>query len=206
MRTRVKICGITRLEDALEAARLGADAIGFVFYPDSPRNIAIEQASRIRFALPPFLSVVALFVDPEMERVREVMTAVRPDALQFHGHETPQQCRSYGMPYIKAIRMEDGVDVLAEARRYHDAQGLLLDTYVRDKAGGTGQRFDWTHVPADLPRPVILAGGLAADNVAQAVGLVKPWALDVSGGVESSAGIKDAAKMAAFIDKARGRR
>lgn len=206
MRTRVKICGITRLEDALEAARLGADAIGFVFYPDSPRNIAIEQASRIRFALPPFVSVVALFVDPEMERVREVMTAVRPDALQFHGHETPQQCRSYGMPYIKAIRMENGVDVLAEARRYHDAQGLLLDTYVRDKAGGTGQRFDWTLVPADIPRPVILAGGLATDNVAQAVALVKPWALDVSGGVESGAGIKDAAKMAAFIDKARGRR
>jgi len=206
MRTRVKICGITRLEDALEAARLGADAIGFVFYPDSPRNIAVEQASRIRFALPPFLSVVALFVDPEMERVREVMTAVRPDALQFHGNETPQQCRSYGMPYIKAIRMENGVDVLAEARRYHDAQGLLLDTFVRDKAGGTGQRFDWTRVPADIPRPVILAGGLAADNVTQAVALVKPWALDVSGGVESSAGIKDAAKMAAFIDKARGRR
>ena len=206
MRTRVKICGITRLEDALEAARLGADAIGFVFYPDSPRNIAVEQASRIRFALPPFLSVVALFVDPEMERVREVMTAVRPDALQFHGNETPQQCRSYGMPYIKAIRMEEGIDVLAEARRYHDAQGLLLDTFVRDKAGGTGQRFDWTRVPGDIPRPVILAGGLVADNVAQAVGLVKPWALDVSGGVESSAGIKDAAKMAAFIDKARGRR
>lgn len=206
MRTRVKICGITRLEDALEAARLGADAIGFVFYPDSPRNIALEQASRIRFALPPFLSIVALFVDPEMDRVREVMTAVRPDALQFHGNETPQQCRSYGMPYIKAIRMENGVDVLAEARRYHDAQGLLLDTFVRDKAGGTGQRFDWTRVPADIPRPVILAGGLAADNVEQAVALVKPWALDVSGGVESSAGIKDAAKMAAFIDKARGRR
>jgi len=206
MRTRVKICGITRLEDALEAARLGADAIGLVFYPDSPRNIAVEQASRIRFALPPFLSIVALFVDPEMDRVREVMTAVRPDALQFHGNETPQQCRSYGMPYIKAIRMENGVDVLAEARRYHDAQGLLLDTFVRDKAGGTGQRFDWTRVPADIPRPVILAGGLAADNVEQAVALVKPWALDVSGGVESSAGIKDAAKMAAFIDKARGRR
>lgn len=199
MRTRVKICGITRPEDAIAAARLGADAIGLVFYAPSPRAVTAAQARAVCAALPPFVSVVGLFVDAPAAEVREVLQAVPLDVLQFHGDEAPAYCAAFGRPYLKALRMRDGLDVAAAARRYVDAQGLLLDTYVPGAAGGTGRCFDWTRVPQALDKPIILAGGLTPDNVAEAITVAHPYGVDVSGGVEQSRGIKSAAKMAAFM-------
>jgi phosphoribosylanthranilate isomerase len=199
LRTRVKICGITRIEDALAAARSGADAVGFVFDPASARVIAPAAAREIRLALPPFVTVVGLFVDAPAERVREVLGAVALDLLQFHGSEPPEFCRSFHRPYIKAIRMRPETDLHAEERRYRDAAGILLDTYSPAAAGGTGERFDWARVPEDLARPVILAGGLDPSNVIEAVRRVRPYAVDVSSGVEQSKGIKDAARITAFL-------
>lgn len=199
MRTRVKICGITRVEDGLAAARAGADAIGLVFYARSPRAVSAAQARTIVRALPPFVTTVGLFVDAAAEDVRHVLQAVPLDLLQFHGDESPEQCRIYGRPYLKALRMREGVDVAAAARTYSDAAGLLVDTYVEGVAGGTGLAFEWSRLPHDLARPVILAGGLTPDNVAAAVAQVRPWAVDVSGGVEAAPGLKDVAKIAAFI-------
>lgn len=199
MRTRVKICGITRVEDGLAAARAGADAIGLVFYARSPRAVSAAQARTIVRALPPFVTTVGLFVDAAAEDVRHVLQAVPLDLLQFHGDESPEQCRIYGRPYLKALRMREGVDVAAAARTYSDAAGLLVDTYVEGVAGGTGRAFEWSRLPHDLARPVILAGGLTPDNVAAAVAQVRPWAVDVSGGVEAAPGLKDAAKIEAFI-------
>ena len=198
MRTRVKICGITRVEDGLAAAAAGADAIGLVF-ADSPRRMTIEQARRIVAELPPFIKVVGLFVDAPDAQVAEILGQVPLDLLQFHGRETPEACRRHGRPYMKAIAMRPGLDVAAEARRYPDAAGVLLDTHHPQLAGGSGQAFDWTRVPADIGRPVILAGGLTPENVAAAVRAVRPFAVDVSSGVEQEKGIKDAAKIAAFI-------
>lgn len=199
MRTRVKICGITRPEDAIAAARLGADAIGLVFYAPSPRAVTAAQARAVCAALPPFVSVVGLFVDAPAAEVWEVLQAVPLDVLQFHGDEAPAYCAAFGRPYLKALRMRDGLDVAAAARRYVDAQGLLLDTYVPGAAGGTGRCFDWTRVPQALDKPIILAGGLTPDNVAEAITVAHPYGVDVSGGVEQSRGIKSAAKMAAFM-------
>lgn len=199
MRTRVKICGITRPEDGIAAARLGADAIGLVFYAPSPRAVSVAQAQAVCAALPPFVSVVGLFVDAPAAEVREVLQAVPLDVLQFHGDETPAYCAAFGRPYLKALRMRDGLDVTGTARRYADAQGLLLDAYVPGEAGGTGRRFDWTRVPQALDKPIILAGGLNPDNVAEAITVAHPYGVDVSGGVEQSRGIKSAAKMAAFM-------
>ena len=204
MRTRVKICGITRVEDGVAAAHAGADAIGLVFHAASPRNVAPAQAEAIRRALPPFVSVVGLFVNAATEIVREVLAKVRLDALQFHGDEPAADCGRFGIPYIKAIRMRDDVNLHQAAATYDNAQALLLDTYEPERAGGTGRRFDWTRVPHDLPKPVILAGGLTPENLAHAIALVRPYAADVSGGVESAPGIKEAAKIAAFIKQARG--
>lgn len=202
MRTRVKICGITRVEDAVAAAAAGADAIGLVFEAKSPRCVTPAQARAIAAALPPFITVVGLFVDAPAARIREVLGQVPLDLLQFHGSETPEDCRAHGRPYIKAIRMAPQVDVAAEARPYADAAGLLLDTFSTQATGGTGETFDWARVPKRLDRPVILAGGLTPENVAQAIASVRPYAVDVSSGVESSKGIKDAAKIAAFIRNA----
>ena len=199
MPTRVKICGITRVEDALAAARLGADAIGLVFYAKSPRAVSAVQARTIVRALPPFVTTVGLFVDAAAEEIRQVLAAVPLDLLQFHGNESPEQCRIHGRSYLKALRMREGVDVAAMARSYDDAAGLLVDTYVDGVPGGTGRSFDWSRLPARLARPLILAGGLNPDNVAAAVAQVRPWAVDVSGGVEAAPGLKDAAKIAAFI-------
>ncbi|WP_127477466.1 phosphoribosylanthranilate isomerase [Sulfurivermis fontis] len=199
MRTRVKICGITRPEDGIAAARLGADAIGLVFYAPSPRAVTVAQAQAVCAALPPFVSVVGLFVDAPAAEVLEVLQAVPLDVLQFHGDEAPAYCGAFGRPYLKALRMRDGLDVAAEARRYADAQGLLLDTYVPGAAGGTGRSFDWARVPQKLDKPVILAGGLTPDNVAEAIATARPYAVDVSGGVEQARGIKSAEKMAAFM-------
>jgi len=199
MRTRVKICGFTRVDEAVYAAHLGVDAIGLVFYPPSPRHVEIEQAVRIVQALPAFTSVVALFVDEQEARIREVLAQVAIDCIQFHGNEPAEACRIYGKRYIKAVGMQDGIDIPALALDYHDAAGLLLDAYHPDAKGGTGSQFDWDLIPKQCTLPIILAGGLDADNAKQAVQTVRPYALDVSSGVEASKGIKDSLKMAAFI-------
>lgn len=199
IRTRVKICGITRPEDALAAARAGADAIGLVFYPPSPRAVTRERAREIVQVLPPFVSVVGLFVNAQPAEVRAALAALPIDLLQFHGDEAPEECRIYGRPYIKAVAMAPGVDLQAVARRYVDAAGLLLDTHREGVRGGTGEAFDWSRIPPGLDRPIILAGGLTLENVAAAVQRVRPYAVDVSSGVEVSKGIKDAARIEAFI-------
>jgi phosphoribosylanthranilate isomerase len=200
---RIKICGITRAEDGRQAAALGADAIGLVFYPKSPRNVSLEAARAVIAALPPFVTVVALFVDPAREVVEEVLAGCAIDVLQFHGEEPADFCRSFSRPYLKAVRMRAGFDLSACADDYHDARGLLVDAYVEGVAGGTGQRFDWSLLPEDLPLPLILSGGLDSHNICDAVRQVRPAAVDVSSGVEQSKGIKDVALMAAFIKGAR---
>ena len=199
MRTRVKICGFTRVEDAVCAARSGVDAIGLVFYPPSPRNVDIEQAAKIVNALPAFVSVVALFVDERESRIREVLERVSIDCLQFHGDEPAEACRQYGRRYMKAVRMQDGIDISSLALQYHDAAGLLLDAYHPGTKGGTGSGFDWNRIPEHCALPIVLAGGLDQHNARQAVQTVRPYALDVSSGVEAEKGVKDALKMAAFI-------
>ncbi len=204
MRTRVKICGITRIEDAAAAAAAGADAIGLVFYDKSPRRVSEAHARAIVQALPPFIAKVGLFVDALPEQIRQVLETIPLDLLQFHGDETPAQCRGYGLPYIKAVRMRAGIDPAAQAALYRDAAALLLDSYVPDLYGGTGEAFDWKRVPREFDRPLILAGGLTPANVAAAVAQVRPYAVDVSGGVERGKGIKDAEKIAAFIEQVRG--
>lgn len=201
MRTRVKICGFTRAEDAVVAARFGVDAIGLVFYEQSPRHVSIDQAISIVDALPAFVTIVALFVDEQPARIQEVLASVPVDCLQFHGDEAPDECRLYGKRYIKAIRMKDGIDLATVASRYHDAAGLLLDAYHPDAQGGTGHCFDWTKAQGQLPMPIILAGGLDVSNVNMALSTVQPYALDVSSGVEITKGVKDATKMAAFLAK-----
>lgn len=197
--TRIKICGITRIEDGLVCARNGADAIGLVFYPPSPRYVAASQAAAIARALPPFVTTVGLFVNPTVEQVEAVLKEVRLDVLQFHGDEPAEFCDTFGIPYLKAIRVKAGVDLVQCAIRYQEAQGLLLDAYVEGTPGGTGQAFDWALIPHELSLPVVLSGGLEPANVGEAVRRVRPWAVDVSSGVEATKGIKDAAKIAAFI-------
>jgi phosphoribosylanthranilate isomerase len=200
-RTRVKICGITRVEDGAAAAARGADAIGLNFYAPSPRSVDLETAAAIRRALPPFVTVVGLFVNAAPEAVAESAEKVGLDMLQFHGDESPELCGGLGMPYLKAVRVDDAVDLRAQARRYADAAGLILDTPDEELWGGTGSTFDWDLVPADLAVPVVLAGGLTPENVAEAVRRLRPYAVDVSGGVEASPGVKDAGKVARFIDE-----
>jgi phosphoribosylanthranilate isomerase len=200
MRTRVKICGITRVEDGLAAARAGADAIGIVFDPRSARCVPLERAAQIAAAMPPFVTVVGLFVDAAPETIRETLNHVRIDLIQFHGAETPEQCRQYPRRYLKAISMKPGIDVRAAEREYADAAGLLLDTYHPGMAGGGGERFDWARVPRDLTKPLVLAGGLSPGNVAEAVRALRPYAVDVASGVEQSKGVKDAAKIFEFIE------
>lgn len=202
-RIRVKICGFTRVEDALAAARLGVDAIGLVFYPLSPRAVEVEQARQIAQALPPFVTTVGLFVDAEPAAIEAVLRRVPLDLIQFHGAETPADCERFGRPYIKAIRMREGVDLQREAERFQTARGLLVDAYDPNRPGGTGQRCDWDRIPKDLPKPLILAGGLEPENVRAAIAQVQPWAVDVSSGVESAKGVKDYAKMAAFLREVR---
>jgi len=199
MRTRVKICGITSNQDALEAARLGADAIGLVFYPPSPRAVTAKQAVHILAGLPPFVSVVGLFVNAGREEIATVLQRVHIDLLQFHGGETPEQCRGLGRPYIKAIPMKAGVDLFVERTRFHDASALLVDTHKPGLPGGTGETFEWEHIPHGLAHSLILAGGLTPENVTRAIETVHPYAVDVSGGVEKSRGIKDPEKIAAFM-------
>lgn len=200
MRTRVKICGITRVEDAVAAVKHGCDAIGLVFYPHSSRYVDPQTAAQIVARVPPFVSVVGLFVNATAEEIRRVRQQVRLDLLQFHGDETPAACAEHDMPFMKAVRVKAGVNLLQYAQSYAQARALLLDTYVKGEPGGTGKTFDWSLIPRNgLPLPVILAGGLTAENVASAIQTVRPYAVDVSGGVENNKGIKDAARLAAFM-------
>lgn len=199
--TRTKICGITRVEDAQSAADSGADALGLVFHEKSPRYVTLRQAAQLAKAIPPFITVVGLFVNVSADYVHAVLEEVPLDVLQFHGEEEPEFCSCFNRPYIKAIRVRKGVDLLQCASRYADAQGLLLDAYVEGAQGGTGESFDWSLIPQNIPLPVILSGGLNAGNVAQAIRAVRPYAVDVSSGVEAQKGIKDAAKIAAFINE-----
>lgn len=183
----------------MAAACLGADAIGLVFYAASPRAVTVEQAREVVAALPPFVSTVALFVNPAAEQVRAVADAIRPNLLQFHGEETPAQCGQFGIPYIKAVRVRPGIDLPAQTKRYECAAAILFDSYQEDRHGGTGATFDWSLLPAGVSKPFVLAGGLSPDNVAAAVARVRPYAVDVSGGIEISKGIKDLTKMQAFL-------
>lgn len=198
-RTRVKICGITRPEDGRRAAELGADAIGLVFYPPSPRYVAVETARQIVAALPPLVSVVGLFMNAEPDTVCEVLDTVRLDVLQFHGDESPEDCGRFGKPYLKAVPMGAGARVEDYEQQFSSAIGLLLDSHGGQMPGGTGQGFDWARIPAERHKPLILAGGLHPGNVTAAIQQVRPWAVDVSSGVESAKGIKDAARMRAFL-------
>nr|WP_036187285.1 phosphoribosylanthranilate isomerase [Marinobacterium lacunae] len=201
MVTRVKICGITRLEDALCAIEAGANALGFVFYDRSPRSISVEDAARIVSELPPFVTTTALFVDPEPALVERVITQVQVDLLQFHGNEPPDFCAGFARPWIKALRMKPDLDVIKQAEGYKAGRGILLDAYRPGVPGGTGDTFDWERIPLELAPRIILAGGLNQDNVADAVRRVRPFAVDVSGGVEDRPGVKSGNKIAAFIDQ-----
>jgi phosphoribosylanthranilate isomerase len=198
-RTRVKICGITRSEDALSAANAGADAIGLVFYPSSPRAVSIEQAARICAALPPLIAAVGLVVDAEPAQVHAVLQRVPLALLQFHGDETAAYCAQFQRPYLKALRVRDDTDIEAVLARYPQAQGLLLDTYQPGVPGGTGAVFDWRRIPAAAAPRIVLAGGLTPANVAAAIAQVRPFAVDVSGGVEAAPGVKDAQRIEAFL-------
>jgi len=201
-RTRVKICGITRPEDAQAVVAAGADAIGLVFYPPSPRAVTLEQAQAIVAAVPAFVTVTALFVDPEPKQVQEILEGVRIDLIQFHGDEDSDFCGQFKHPYIKAIRVRQASDVVASCVRFPDALGILLDSYKPGVPGGTGETFDWSLIDdSQLTKPIILAGGLNPENVADAINQVQPFAVDVSGGVEASKGIKDHGKINAFLSE-----
>lgn len=202
-RTRIKICGVTRVGDALLACELGADAIGLVMTPSSPRCVPIERARAIRDALPPFVTAVALTHGLPAERVRAIIDSVHPDCVQFHGLEDAAFCESFDVRYIKALGMAGEVDVRALAATHPHAAGFVLDGHAPGEQGGRGNTFDWSRIPRDLGRPVILAGGLTAGNVAAAIRMVRPWAVDLSSGVESSPGVKDAVKLRAFFAAAR---
>ena len=198
-RTRVKICGITSVKDAISTVNAGADAIGLVFYAPSPRFVSIQQAQQIVAVIPPFVSVVALFVNASMAEMEAVLAQVRIDVVQFHGDETPSDCEQIKLPYYKAIRVKADTNLLQYEVEFSGAKALLLDTYSDAAFGGTGQVFDWGLIPNNLTKPVILAGGLVPQNVSLAIQQVRPYAVDVSGGVESTKGIKDSAKIAAFM-------
>ncbi len=200
---RIKVCGLTRVEDVQAAVAAGVDAIGLVFYPESPRHVTIAQAVTLCREIPPFVTIVGLFVNPSRAEVHRVVESVPLNLLQFHGDETVDQCEGFGLPYLRAARVRPGVDLLEFASQFPSARALLLDTWT-PAYGGSGESFDWSLVPASCPLPVILSGGLTPDNVAEAIRQVRPVAVDVSSGVESAKGIKDAAKIRAFVSAVRG--
>ncbi|CAM8389098.1 TrpF Phosphoribosylanthranilate isomerase [Candidatus Methylopumilus universalis] len=199
MRTRIKICGITRLEDAKASVHAGCDALGFVFYKESPRYIALDAFKVIVKELPPFVTKAGLFVNDDPAEIEEAIQSGLVNVLQFHGDETPDFCRQFNFPYIKAVAVSSSVDLIQYAKDFHDAEALLLDAYHEHLKGGTGQTFDWNLIPQSLSKPIVLAGGLNVDNVKEAIKKVKPYAVDVSGGVEESKGIKNSLKIQAFI-------
>jgi len=201
LRTRVKICGITQKKDALIAIDHGADAIGLVFYAPSPRAVSIVMAKEIVQNIPPFVAVVALFVNAKAAEIQEVLSNVAIDLLQFHGDETADFCQQFNRPYIKAVRVKNETNLVQYANTFSSAKALLLDAYAEGVHGGTGQTFDWQLIPSHLPLPIILAGGLDEKNVQSAIKLVKPYAVDVSGGVEAAKGIKSAEKIEKFMNQ-----
>ena len=202
-RVRTKICGITRSEDAASAVASGADALGFVFYAPSPRHVSAAQAAAISSGLPPFVTSVGLFVNAGEEQVRAVLDVVPLSLLQFHGDEDNAFCARFGRPWIKALAMKPGQDIKAGIAAFPEASGILLDAWHPDLRGGTGHAFDWATFPAQVGKPLILAGGLTPDNVGEAIRQTRPYAVDVSGGVEQGKGIKDARLMAAFLAEVR---
>jgi phosphoribosylanthranilate isomerase len=202
-RTRIKICGIREPEHARVAADAGADAIGFVFYGDSPRNVEIERAAEIAHSLPPYVMAVGLFVNAASEEVKTILAQVPLALLQFQGDEEPDFCGQFGVPYVRAVRMEKGTDLIECRRRFSGAKALLLDAHVPGQRGGTGEVFDWGAIPSPHPAPLILSGGLTCENVGRAIREVRPWAVDVSSGVEASRGVKDPAKIVEFIRSVR---
>ncbi len=202
-RTRIKICGITRIDDARAAIAVGVDAIGLVFYPRSPRCLDIERARSIVDQLPPLVTVVGVFVNQTIKQVREIADRASLDILQLHGDETPEQCCRYGQPYIKGVRMRDDVDLTATARAFSDCRGLLVDTYKPGIEGGTGETFSWKRIPATMTKPVILAGGLTPANVGEAIKTVRPFAVDVSSGVEKTPGVKEAREIERLVKAVR---
>jgi len=198
MRTRIKICGLTRAEDLLAAVETGADAIGLVFYPPSPRHVDLPTAAALARAVPPFVSIVGLFVNADPAVVRQTLAAVPIHLLQFHGDEDEAYCRQFDRPYLKAARVKPGMDLVQYAAAFPSAQAILLDAFV-DGYGGGGKSFDWSLVPSALGKPIVLSGGLDAGNVGEAISRVRPAAVDVSSGVEAAKGIKDAGKIRAFV-------
>jgi phosphoribosylanthranilate isomerase len=202
-RTRIKICGITTADDARTAVASGADAIGLVFYPPSPRAVSVEQAAEIAAVVPPFVSVVALFVDEPAEVVTRILERVPVDLIQFHGRESASFCRQFGRPWIKALRVQPGMDLASMCRDFPGARGILLDSWQQGKPGGTGKVFDWELAAEEMALPVVLAGGLDESNVGAAIGRLRPFAVDVSGGVERAPGVKDATAIARFITAVR---
>jgi phosphoribosylanthranilate isomerase len=203
-RVRVKFCGITRPQDALHAAQLGADAIGLIFYPPSPRAVDIARALEVMAAVPAMVTTVGVFVNPQPDELAALLEQVPLDLVQFHGDESPAVCQSSSRPWIKALGMREGTDVRDMATRYAGARGLLLDTFSAEQKGGTGRTFDWQLIPSDLDVPLVLAGGLDVTNVAAAIRAVRPHAVDANGGVESMPGIKDHKKMEAFMREVNG--
>jgi phosphoribosylanthranilate isomerase len=201
IRTRIKICGITRLSDALRVAEFGGDAIGLVFHQQSPRAIALENALKIRQSIPPFVTVTALFMNESEDWITQVLDTVKPDCLQFHGDETAEFCRQWSRPFVKAIPMGSVDDASHYAEQYPEAQGFLLDSNVAGRQGGSGDTFDWSKIPSTFDFPLILAGGLSPSNVAAAIAQIKPWGVDVSSGVEQSKGIKDHDLIAHLFDE-----
>ncbi len=199
-RTRIKICGITRAEDLDTAVKAGADAIGVVLYQDSPRGITIDAADELLCSIPAFVSVVSLFVDAEETYVREAIARLPLSCLQFHGSENAAWCAQFGKPWMKALRVAPETDIARDASPFAGASGLLLDAYKPGVPGGTGERFDWARVPASLPAPLVMAGGLRADNVGELIRSVQPYAVDVSGGVEDAPGLKSARRIQEFVD------
>lgn len=202
-RTRVKICGITRLEDARHAAFLGADSIGLMMHPPSSRALTLEQALEIRQALPPFVTATAVFLDDDEDWIAQVLHRVKPDCLQFHGNESAEFCAAWGLPYLKAIPMGSTDDPLRYARAFETARGFLFDSNAAGRLGGSGDTFDWSRIPTSFAYPVVLAGGINPSNVAEAISRVRPWGVDVSSGVEADKGIKDAALVERFIEQVR---
>ncbi|MBQ0812170.1 phosphoribosylanthranilate isomerase [Roseovarius sp.] len=201
MAVRVKICGITRVEDAQIAVAAGTHSLGFVFYEPSPRYIEPYMAAEIISAIPPFVTTTALFVDADSAYVREVIAMTKVDLLQFHGEEPPEYCEQFDRPYIKALRMKPGIDLIQQAEYYSSARAMLLDAYKPGIPGGTGESFEWSMIPDALRPHIILAGGLTPDNVMQAIQKVMPYAVDISGGVEASKGIKDIHKIKYFFEE-----
>jgi phosphoribosylanthranilate isomerase len=200
---RIKICGITRAEDAISASEEGADAIGLVFYPASKRAVNIKSATAIIQVLPPFITKVGLFVNASAETVKSVLKEVNLDLLQFHGEEAQEDCLLYNKPFIKAVKVKEGIDIYNQSRIYDKSLGILLDSFVPGVPGGTGETFNWKLVPDNIEKPIILAGGLNPENVCYAIDRIRPYAVDVSGGVESEPGIKDRIKMKNFIKSVR---